>query len=909
MTWLLVVGVIVSIFLIVHLIGIYRLASFKLMSGNIEPIRLDEVSEEQLHVLKEAEELVKEHGFEFKSYVKRASVIVGHPWGLYGAVCYNDKTNTWALVYVEPAKQFGFEWRLILISRDEVPNFIVTTSGCEFDDCSCPDGYQIKDAMTISHLDQLTFHDDRLGHVSSNNEFDIETALTAFEMIFFQGLVEMNVVVPWKDGYRLPLKQSISVWRKFMSINKTLKQQLPSPNIEGHEGDDRSKLLDTPARQLTEYQSYKSIKEKQQTGWVAKTLILLASVVLFSVSFGMSFSIDWLLMLIVALFIHEAGHLFGMWIYGYKDLRMLFIPFMGAMAIGKKEKVSSFQEAIILLLGPLPGYVLGVVLLSIDSAGMPEWVQQYAIMSLLLNAINLLPFNPLDGGKIVSLALFNRLPMLQLMLTLISILALGYMGLEWDENVALIIAVVLVIALPFTWKETQLLRHLIRSGIHKNKNTSLAYLIESLASHPVWIKQLPSNRWPLLDSLVYRVQHASSGLFTSLLIFILWVGTIVLPPGLLASDYQKDLFISVAADMLFDASGTYSVDGMVEQYEAADTDKLRAEAALNLSSRLHYEDKERGVFYWEQVSILVRDGDLTLEERGDIYMRMGYSCRSYTEDCGNEYLLKAVNVYEQGNVISRNRAWVYLNLANEKSLDDTSRLSYADKGEGIMLKIVGTNNLLYELNTARSLIYEKKGMVSEAEQYLQRNIQYTSDKDTMFHRTSHKALANFYVRQGEKAKATDLLKGYKQLARPSDPEWVTIHDKMDYWLAWLLIDSEPSTAKDHLEYLDPKKSFERIELILANIIVDEALNNGSSNEQLNKLSQVVDDMEGVHELAMLFNNLEANDERFGFDGMDSDMHGNDISKNWYSRVGDLIHKPEYSFLLAKLNEYKEEFAY
>src|SRR5262249_26862794 len=66
--------------------------------------------------------------------------------------------------------------------------------------------------------------------------------------------------------------------------------------------------------------------------------------------------------LIGVLLFHEAGHFLGMRTFGYRDVRMFFIPGFGAAVAGKKEGVPAWQEAIVLLLGPLPGLVLGSAL-------------------------------------------------------------------------------------------------------------------------------------------------------------------------------------------------------------------------------------------------------------------------------------------------------------------------------------------------------------------------------------------------------------------------------------------------------------------------------------------------------------------------------------------------------------------
>lgn len=62
-----------------------------------------------------------------------------------------------------------------------------------------------------------------------------------------------------------------------------------------------------------------------------------------------------ILILILILFFHEFGHLTMMKLFGYKDLKIFFIPFLGAAASGKSNTSSQVKKIIILLAGPLPG--------------------------------------------------------------------------------------------------------------------------------------------------------------------------------------------------------------------------------------------------------------------------------------------------------------------------------------------------------------------------------------------------------------------------------------------------------------------------------------------------------------------------------------------------------------------------
>jgi Zn-dependent protease len=109
--------------------------------------------------------------------------------------------------------------------------------------------------------------------------------------------------------------------------------------------------------------------------------------------------------LVGVILFHELGHMVAMKIVGYRDVRIFFIPFFGGAASGTKRGVARWKEAIVLLCGPLPGIVAGTVL---AFAGDGELMRVVALQLIIINALNLLPISPLDGGQLFSVLLFSR---------------------------------------------------------------------------------------------------------------------------------------------------------------------------------------------------------------------------------------------------------------------------------------------------------------------------------------------------------------------------------------------------------------------------------------------------------------------------------------------------------------------
>jgi Zn-dependent protease len=151
----------------------------------------------------------------------------------------------------------------------------------------------------------------------------------------------------------------------------------------------------------------------EQRTWVQGALLLGISLALFALTGIFKDKPGNIALTIGVLLLHELGHYAGMRLFNYQDVRMFFIPFFGAAVAGRSRSVLGYKEAIVLLLGPLPGIVLGTVL-GIACLFYDHDVLRFAALLLLvINAFNLLPFLPLDGGRLLHLVLFSRQPLLE----------------------------------------------------------------------------------------------------------------------------------------------------------------------------------------------------------------------------------------------------------------------------------------------------------------------------------------------------------------------------------------------------------------------------------------------------------------------------------------------------------------
>jgi Zn-dependent protease len=183
---------------------------------------------------------------------------------------------------------------------------------------------------------------------------------------------------------------------------------------------------------------------------------LLFSLAVFALSFGSGGRWASLLIIIPVLFLHEMGHYLGMRLFGYRNVQMFFIPFFGAAVSGSKHAAPVWQQAIMLLLGPLPGIFLGLVLQIVYKPVGEHWLTSAVLWLVVLNGLNLVPIVPLDGGRLADLLLFARRPVQALAFRLFAVAALAGLGFFLRDWVLGVVAFLMLVGTPMRWKKAKL---------------------------------------------------------------------------------------------------------------------------------------------------------------------------------------------------------------------------------------------------------------------------------------------------------------------------------------------------------------------------------------------------------------------------------------------------------------------
>lgn len=187
---------------------------------------------------------------------------------------------------------------------------------------------------------------------------------------------------------------------------------------------------------MSEFQLYPEkpalVKPEEKSNWglTVFTIVLFIAVFL---SFYRERA-DFVFSLVVVLLVHEFGHYFYMKRFQYENVKMLFIPMMGAFVQGSKEVFSQRESILVALSGPIPGIFLGAIGLVLSVYFQWNWLVLVSFIFLFVNAVNLLPLDPLDGGQVLKVLLIKQQDWYGLVFSLISsliLIAIGFVLNDW----------------------------------------------------------------------------------------------------------------------------------------------------------------------------------------------------------------------------------------------------------------------------------------------------------------------------------------------------------------------------------------------------------------------------------------------------------------------------------------------
>ncbi len=191
-------------------------------------------------------------------------------------------------------------------------------------------------------------------------------------------------------------------------------------------------------------------------------LLLLGSLVAFVVLGAWFWSLALVVQLIPILIVHELGHYVAMRYFRYRNVKMFFVPLLGAAVSGQSHNVPAWKKVLVSLAGPLPGILLAIPMGVMAIAWESEFWREATSLVLLINAFNLLPLLPLDGGWVAHALYFNRQPWLEALFRVLAAGAMILIGVSWQLFFFTGFGILMLIATPVAIQNARIasaLRH------------------------------------------------------------------------------------------------------------------------------------------------------------------------------------------------------------------------------------------------------------------------------------------------------------------------------------------------------------------------------------------------------------------------------------------------------------------
>ena len=126
--------------------------------------------------------------------------------------------------------------------------------------------------------------------------------------------------------------------------------------------------------------------DEQASSKGGSTWFVLTAVVFALLALGSFDAVSVVLLMGVIVF-HELGHFAAMHVFGYRDVKIYFVPLMGALTAGRSHAVANWKRAVVLLMGPLPGLMLAYVLVLFSPAELAshDWFHKLLMMLVFIN--------------------------------------------------------------------------------------------------------------------------------------------------------------------------------------------------------------------------------------------------------------------------------------------------------------------------------------------------------------------------------------------------------------------------------------------------------------------------------------------------------------------------------------------
>lgn len=498
------IGAVVVLFILRYILVAQGILGFMLKKPSSQLINRSDCPQyiREFYASKEKELL--EMGFHFYCCHTTEDMLVKKHSLRYYFVYYHPEKKTYATLSASPEADHYFPYRVGFTTYFKNGKKLETVNGIKHLIMDTIPNTMLQDAYVPSLEKQLALH---LAYLSNPDEGEIkifaETQQDVRERLAYETRLyheyidhlEKKGIIFKSDENQYLIKTLSSIafaHQQLQGLGKinTMKRQMMQ-NKESSPPD-----IPVPM-EVENYENAISVLNQKNRNTSGKIAFLLFTVILFTLGFGFLFSFELAILLVIVVFIHESGHLLAMSLLGYKDLKMLFIPLFGAVAMGTAKNVPPHKKVITSFAGPVPGILLAFLILAIlrytDISILSSSTLLTALVVLLvINYFNLVPVMPLDGGQILNTIFFSRFPIIQSLFLIISLISLAAIALYLQEPILLMA----VLFIPFAFRNHFIQRKLIIQLQQRLKNREVLPDTDLTEETFSLLKQPPYNRFP-----------------------------------------------------------------------------------------------------------------------------------------------------------------------------------------------------------------------------------------------------------------------------------------------------------------------------------------------------------------------------------------------------------------------------
>lgn len=542
--------------------------------------------------------------------------------------------------------------------------------------------------------------------------------------------------------------------------------------------------------------------EERSLGMWGKLGLFFFSMVLFALAFGFTLSDQTIAIILVVLTLHEGGHLLAMYLLGYRDLQVLFLPFLGAVATSGRPQFSIVKSFVVSLMGPLPGIVLGLGLLWYADPAWPEWTDELAFMLLFLNLLNLLPVMPLDGGQIMNELLFFRHPRMQVLFSGFSALLFLWLAYTFGEEAWLFAFLTLWLTYD-TCRKAMFRRAFFRWSTPQPDAEACLQRIFTFFAQSRYRSFSTEKRNAFAAHIMEHRMIRPAGIATATLLLLIYGVALLTPPVLIV---KKQLFPSEAVntesresiDMRMRNLHAAELARWEPHIEAAPTGEARWEILMQAGQEYYeYEDDNRSCYYYRRARTLAAQ-QWPKSDRLLRALRGVGECSMQLGGPDEALWLEILALQETLGIVGIERAEAYEALASG-DCNLTAAAKYRRWQEAaITIREAHGGSEAWHLAFGYETLAQMQlqaGDTAGAEVSLQKALELYAPENKMQYFNAVRALVHFYLARGRYATAQQTLQRYLP-PTPDDDLW--LHRKMEWaqLYGWAhFMNARPEAAK------------------------------------------------------------------------------------------------------------------